>query len=133
MEKLNALIDELRSLIGNSSSEANQRKKEILLVLKSHEDEEEVSAAIKELIDGGMNQLQIEVDTLKEKYADTYSLLPLSYIAQHYFGKSRAWLYQRINGYKVRGHIYSLSDAEKVIFNNAVQDVAKRIGSVRLS
>ena len=62
-----------------------------------------------------------------------YDLLPISYIAQHYFGKSKAWLYQRLNGNKVRGKVYTLNDEQKNIFNSAVKDIARQIGSVQLS
>lgn len=67
--------------------------------------------------------------TIREQMKDIINLVPLSYIAQTYFGKSRAWLYQRINGYKVRGKVYSLNDKEIEIFNRALKDIGTKIGS----
>ena len=69
---------------------------------------------------------------LREQIQEYYELLPLAYIARQYFGKTRSWLYQRLNGYSVRGKVYSLNDEQKAIFNNAVQDIAQTIGSIRL-
>ena len=57
----------------------------------------------------------------------------MSYIAKHYFGKSSAWLSQRINGTLVRGKAYTLNDEQKRIFNNALQDISSRIGSLHLA
>ena len=70
---------------------------------------------------------------LKFQIEEVYELLPLAYIAKHYFGKSRGWLYQRLNGYAVKGRVYTLNEEEKEIFNRAVKDIAARIGSVHLS
>ena len=54
-----------------------------------------------------------------EEIRDSLDILPLSYIAKHYFGKSASWLYQRINGNKVRGKVYTLNKEEIEIFNKA--------------
>lgn len=58
--------------------------------------------------------------------------LPLSYIARTYFHKSRAWLHQCLNGYQVRGRVYSLNEEERRIFNTAMLELSARIGSVQL-
>lgn len=69
---------------------------------------------------------------IKEQLKDSYEILPISYIAKNYFNKSSAWLYQRINGTKVRGRVYTLNEKEKSIFNDALQDIAKQIGSLSI-
>lgn len=56
-----------------------------------------------------------------------------SYIARQYFGKSAAWLQQRIYGYKVRGKVYTLSKKDIETFNFALQDISKKIGSLSIS
>lgn len=76
-----------------------------------------------------MKQIKKEL-TIREQMKDIINLVPLSYIAQTYFGKSRAWLYQRINGYKVRGKVYSLNEKEIEIFNRALKDIGTKIGSL---
>lgn len=68
--------------------------------------------------------------TIREQMNEIVDLIPVSYIAKNYFGKSRAWLYQRINGYKVRGHVYTLNEKELEIFNRALKDIGNKIGSL---
>ena len=70
---------------------------------------------------------------IREQMNDIIDLIPVSYIAKNYFGKSRAWLYQRINGYKVRGHVYTLNEKELEIFNRALKDIGNKIGSLSVS
>ena len=93
-------------------------------------DREEAKAFISQK----MEQLQSEVLTLREQLAEEdYKLLPLRYIAQEYFGKSAAWLSQRLNGSEVRGHIYTLNSEQKDIFNRAVKEIGQRISSLQLA
>lgn len=68
--------------------------------------------------------------TIREQIKGVIHLVPLSYIAKTYFGKSRAWLYQRINGYKVKGKVYTLNEKEIEIFNQALKDIGQKIGSL---
>lgn len=39
----------------------------------------------------------------KEKLNKVLDFASMSYIAEHYFGKTRQWLYQRINGNIING------------------------------
>lgn len=75
---------------------------------------------------------QLECLIIKEQLKRNYEILPISYIAKNYFNKSSAWLYQRINGTKVRGRIYTLNEKEKDIFNKALKEIAKEIGSISI-
>ena len=59
--------------------------------------------------------------------------MPLAYIARNYFGKSASWLYQRINGYKVRGKVYTLNHEEIGIFNRALKEIGEKIGSLSIT
>ena len=80
----------------------------------------------------GLAEAKQDFDKLRTQIENEYEILPLSYIAKHYFHKSRAWLYQRLNGLEVKGRTYALNDEQKKIFNLACQDISKRIGSVCL-
>lgn len=84
---------------------------------------DELEKEIKELDD----KLTIRVQLKK-----SIELLPMSYIAKQYFGKSASWLYQRINGNKVRGKVYTLSENEISIFNKALNDIARQISSLSI-
>lgn len=55
------------------------------------------------------------------------SIVSVSYIAKEYFGKTRAWLYQRLNGNIVNGKPARLSSNEKKTLKFALEDIAKKI------
>ena len=127
------LLREYASLAGKEDEKSEARKTEILNYIKLNADDsfrEEAEVFINQKID----QLQSEVQTLREQLAkEDYKLLPLRYIAQEYFGKSAAWLSQRLNGSEVRGHVYTLNSEQKDIFNRAVQEIGQRISSLQLT
>ena len=55
--------------------------------------------------DDGMRKIIAEADEMifRAKLGDLPEALSFSYIAQKYFGKSRGWLMQKVNGNKVNG------------------------------
>ena len=127
------LLKEYASLAGKEDEKSEARKIEILNDIKLNADDSDREEA-KAFISQKMEQLQSEVLTLREQLAEEdYKLLPLRYIAQEYFGKSAAWLSQRLNGSEVRGHIYTLNSEQKDIFNRAVKEIGQRISSLQLA
>ena len=127
------LLKEYASLAGKEDEKSETRKTEILNYIKLHADDSDREEA-KAFITQKMEQLQSDVLTLRDPLAaDDYKLLPLRYIAQKYFGKSAAWLSQRLNGSEVRGHVYTLNAEQKSIFNRAVQEIGQRISSLQLA
>ena len=127
------LLKENASLAGKEDEKSEARKIEILNYIKLNADDSDREEA-KAFISQKMEQLQSEVLTLREQLAEEdYKLLPLRYIAQEYFGKSAAWLSQRLNGSEVRGHIYTLNSEQKDIFNRAVKEIGQRISSLQLA
>lgn len=86
-------------------------------------------------IENEIESVNEELDSMiiKNQLQKSYEILPISYIAKNYFNKSTSWLYQRINGTKVRGRVYTLNEKEKAIFNNALKDIAKEIGSISIA
>lgn len=132
MNETEQKIEELKACIGKTDSESRKKFEEALVYLKEN-DSEEVQQMLSDLPSVGLAEVEQEVRTLKRQIGEVYDLIPLSYIAEKYFGKTRAWLYQRLNGYQVRGKVYSLNEKEKEIFNKAMQDLAERFAVVRLS
>ena len=127
------LLKEYASLAGKEDEKSEARKIEILNYIKLNADDSDREEA-KAFISQKMEQLQSEVLTLREQLAEEdYKLLPLRYIVQEYFGKSAAWLSQRLNGSEVRGHIYTLNSEQKDIFNRAVKEIGQRISSLQLA
>ena len=58
--------------------------------------------------------------------------LSLSHIAQDYFGKSRSWLYQRINGAIVNGKPAQFTPEERQQLSNALLAISERIKDTAL-
>lgn len=66
-------------------------------------------------------------DVLRQYLEDIYEAVSWSYIARHYFGKSRSWLCQRVNGFKIHDKAVELTKVEKKILLNALMDLSGRI------
>lgn len=96
------------------------------------EEKEAIRKHLDKALDTIANNVE-EIDrrlTIREQMNEIIDLIPLSYIAKNYFGKSRSWLYQRINGYKIRGQVYTLNERELETFNRALKDIGNKIGSL---
>lgn len=133
MENNTELLKEYASLAGREDAKSEARKAEILSYIKTHANDADREEA-KVFIGQKMEQIKDNVEVLRKQIeTEDYKLLPLRYIAEVYFGKSAAWLSQRLNGSEVRGHVYTLSTEQKNIFNQAVQEIGKRISSLQLA
>ncbi len=116
-----------------SDAQSEARRNEIADWLKEHRTPE-TEEAFRQFMERGLARIKAEAENLRQQIADEdYKLLPLSYIAKRYFGKSHAWLSQRINGTKVRGKVYTLNQEQKEVFNGAMQDLSRFYGSFRLA
>ncbi|MDE5638997.1 MAG: DUF5053 domain-containing protein [Odoribacter sp.] len=71
--------------------------------------------------------LQSEV---RRKLGELPDICNMGYIAQRYFGKTRQWLYQRLNGYLVNGKPVQFTQKEIKILNEALQDIGQKISSI---
>lgn len=67
--------------------------------------------------------VKIQLDAISD-------MINMSYIAKTYFGKSRQWLYHRINGSTVNGKRAEFTPEQKKQLNAALKDIGKKIGSV---
>ena len=133
MEEAKALIKELRELVRKNDDASNARFKEISTWFKNHKDSD-TQRLFDEFMDEGLTEAEIEIADIRKQIKDEdYRLLPISHIAHKYFGKSHAWLSQRINGIPVRGHVYTLNAEQKQTFNRAMDDLSKFYGSFRLA
>mgnify|MGYP000219501281 FL=1 len=133
MEDTKKLLAEYRSLMGLDDAASVARKEEIAELLKKSATAETQEQA-KEFVKDNLARIDSDMAVLRHKIdSESYGLLPLSYIAKRYFGKSAAWLSQRLNGTPVRGHVYTLNDEQKSTFNNALQEIGDRIASLRLA
>lgn len=79
-----------------------------------------------------LNQIKNEL-TVRQQLADISGFISLSYIAKNYFGKSKQWLNNKINGCIVNGKPSKFTEEEKEKLNQALKDLSKKIGSIRIS
>ena len=89
MEKAKELIKEMGTLMGKTDARSEQRRQEIALWFKDNSTPEN-DALFDDFITKGVGQVAEELESIRHQLeADEYKLLPLSYIATHYFGKSK--------------------------------------------
>ena len=70
---------------------------------------------------------------LKKQLGEVSEIVSLSYIARTYFGKTRAWLHQRINGNMVNGKSAQFTGTELQQFQHALKDISKKLGSLSIN
>lgn len=66
-------------------------------------------------------------DTLRMALDNIYDAISWSYIAKNYFGKSRSWLSQRINGLKIHNKEVQFTLEEKKKLMQALLDLSANI------
>lgn len=134
MEVLEKKLKELDALLQMPVGEEREAKfQELYEWFSAHKDEPEVREVMPRLLDQKIEATKEEIITLRSQMGELYELLPLSYIAKVYFDKPKAWLYQRLNGYEIRGHRYTLNEEQKQTFNRACRELGQRIGSFCLA
>ncbi len=97
-------------------------------------DRERITDCIAEDHHGFIERTKKELDAISVRIQlkNSVDVLPMSYIAENYFHRSRQWLYQRINGNIVNGKPAKFTAEEKKIFNRAVKDISKKIGAIKI-
>ena len=101
---------------------------------QTEEDKRIITEFIESVISEKSDQLTVDIKNLclKIRLKDYNEIIPYSYIAKHYFKKSKSWLSQRLNGYDGNGKPIEFNKTELEIFQTALQDISKKIGSVTL-
>lgn len=112
-------------------------RKHVTKVMSKYTDEESkalIGECMDELAEGTLAKIeQLKEDIVKYQMGNVSNYLSMSYIAKQYFGKTRAWLYQRINGHSVNGKPCRFTEEEKATFNRALQDISREIGSLHIA
>lgn len=65
--------------------------------------------------------------TIKNALSDILLSVKWAHISTHYFGKSRSWFSQRLNGYDGNNIESDFTEKEKEILKNALYDLSERI------
>lgn len=91
----------------NTPEELADHKKRFRAFLQtlSPEDKKAFAQAFQDGARQSINEAQAIVKTveIRQTLEKVLPFASMSYIAQHYFGRTRQWLYQRINGSAVNG------------------------------
>ena len=126
------LSDELEKLSAYSGVECAKKILELYDEFPNHEKQ------IDEYMERRFEAVVASADetiamAVRYQLGEVKEVLSLSYIARQYFNKSRQWLNQRINGSIVNGKPAKFTDDQLKIFNNALHDISKKIGSVNIA
>lgn len=83
----------------------------------------------------GMRKAMDEVDKqlFRARLGDVPEAISFSYIAKKYFGKSRGWLMQKVNGNTVNGKQATFTEDERKQFRAALQDISKQLSAAALA
>ena len=103
--------------------------------MSSYEREDFNNALIAEaraLIEKGDKMIAEETEHIRQQLGEVPEILSMSYIAKTYFGKSRTWLYQRINGNKVNGKPAYFTRSERKQLQDALQDIGRKLSAITL-
>lgn len=138
MKNLNERLNELSLILINGGENSNEQFDAELESIKKEYNSPEDIEAIADFMDQHLLRLTEEVRELqdiliRDQLKEIREIIPVSYIARNYFGKSPAWLNQRINGIKVRGKVYTLKDDEIDTLNFALQDISRKIGATTIT
>ena len=94
----------------------------------------ELEEGMNQFIDG-LDKALLEADDMiaRHRLGEIPEAISFSYIAKKYFGKSRGWLMQKLNGNKVNGKQASFTDSEKQQFREALQDLSKKLSAAAMA
>lgn len=134
MRTVEDILKEMKPLMGTDNPAERERLDALTAELNARPLTDEEKALARAWWNSGVEEIKQDIATLRQQIEDDdYKLIPISYIAKHYFGKSASWLYQRINGNKLGGRQYTLNAEQKATFNAALQDIADRIRSFSIA
>ena len=132
-------LNELRAILQGDAADKEQLYQDKFNCIQANYTTEADQEAIGNFILDSYKEMNEEADELLQQTEKAKELrkmkeiIPVSYIARHYFGKSAAWLQQRLYGYKVRGRVYTLSQEDRRKFDDALQDIANQIRSFSIA
>ena len=127
-------LEKLKELYVGNNSEAFE-KHYLSICERFPQDIKRINDYMSAIINQSIQETDKFIDETKVKMQllDISSIVSLSYIADTYFNKTRAWLYQKINGNKVNGKEAQFTQEEINTLNFALQDISKKIGSTVIS
>lgn len=124
-------MDDLKARYLTARTEAE--KDEIFDQIRAEMDadaEGVAKAALAQIIETNERAKEI---IIRNQLKEILPVISLSFIAKEYFGKTKEWLYQRINGNVVNGKPARFTEEEKNTLNFALKDIADRLMKISVS
>lgn len=124
-------MDALKERFINADTEAERQA----INAEIHKICDEDAVAVADIVKQQLQETHKRVDEIlvRKQLEEMLPAISLSYIAKNYFKKSRAWLYQRINGLSVNGKPAKFSESEIETLNYALNDIGQRLMNIRVS
>ena len=127
-------IKKLEQMVAANNPATMDYLAEIVAEATSPEDKERIDELAAKLMTGVSESLDrienaVHEQLLREQLGPLAEALNLSYIARTYFGKSRSWLSQRLNGHTVHGRQAMLTEDERETLNYALHDIQSQISA----
>ena len=128
------MIDKVKALaVQNRAAQTEEEKDEVrrqMNILKSI-DPKAFAVAVGYMAKN--TEQKVKELTMAEKLGEITDMVSMAYNAKAYFGKSRSWLAQKMNGNIVNGKTSQFSPDELAILRTALQDMSKKFGALSLT
>jgi len=124
-------ILQLKERYRNAKSQAELDAIELEMSVLADSDNDTFSETMVELAHETAEEAQNVV--IRQQLKEVLPMVSLSYIAKTYFGKSKEWLYQRINGNMVNGKPAKFTPQEIGVLNDALQNMGNMLLDIRVS
>ena len=95
-------------------------------------EQQALMAETEALLAKGDRMMEEEVNHLRQQLGTIPEIINLSCVARRYFGKSRTWLYQRINGNNVNGKPAYFTRSERKQLQDALHDIGEKLSAITL-
>ena len=130
---MNTFAEDIKKLEDLYNSHEVEAFKTLFAEMHAKYPSEEQRKEILSFINGNYKKMKEKIDETKHQISiymqlEQYKeIIPMSYIARTYFGKSASWLQQRVYGYPVRGQVYTLKPSEVETLNSALHDIGSKL------
>ena len=115
-------IDEVASCIGNKQQE-NALMAEAFAMAVTAEEKKEAGQYLMQAI---AKRKRTDIDA-KAMFGEVGEAVSMAYVAQRYFGKNKAWIYQRLNKSIVNGKPACFSEKELTVLADSFKDIGQKL------
>lgn len=131
---MKARIDKWKQMEASGDPAATDYLRAITAQAKAEGKLQEMNEALSHLIDSADHHLDnieksLATYTLHERMGTLTEVINLAYIARHYFGKTRQWLYQRLKGQLINGKPAAFTPAEEATFLRALNEIGVQLAT----